>query len=134
MPGDRSSYGAADAAPASARHTASAVAIPSAGRMLSSTAAPRVAARLPALVHLDGDARRGDPLLGSGGRRRVDGHAPGVEVVLQDEGGGDDGAPVDGQIVERRARPGEAGQERVEAGALRVVEGRRGRAREAGAE
>src|SRR5439155_475851 len=102
--------------------------------MAPSTAGCRVTTRLLALVHLDRDARRGDQPLGSGGRRRVDGHAPGVEAVLQDEGGGDDRAAVDGQIVERRTRPGEAGQEHVEAGALLVVERRRRRAGEAGAE
>src|SRR5207244_788156 len=94
--------------------------------MAPSTAGCRVATRLLALVHLDRDARRGDQPLGSGGGRCVDGHAPGVEAVLQDEGGGDDGAAVDGQIVERCTRPGEPGPERVEAGALRVVERRRG--------
>src|SRR5438309_493656 len=102
--------------------------------MAPSTAGCRLATRLLALVHLDRYARRGDQPLGSGGRRRVHGHAPGVEAVLQDEGGGDDGAAVDGQIVERCTRPGEAGPERVEAGALRVAGRRGGRAGEAGEE
>src|SRR3989442_14093861 len=102
--------------------------------MAPSTAGCRLATRLLALVHLDRYARRGDQPLGSGGRRRVHGHTPGVEAVLQDEGGGDDGAAVDGQIVERRTRPGEAGPERVEAGAARVGGGARPRGRAPGAE
>src|SRR2546429_9955583 len=100
--------------------------------MAPSTAGCRVTTRLLALVHLDRDARRGDQPLGSGGRRRVDGHAPGVEAVLQDEGGGDDRAAVDGQIVERRARPGEAGEERVEAGPPRGGQRRGGGGRGGG--
>src|SRR3989442_6593843 len=100
--------------------------------MAPSTAGCRLATRLLALVHLDRYARRGDQPLGSGGRRRVHGHAPGVEAVLQDEGGGDDGAAVHGQIVERRTRPGDAGPERIEVGALLVAERRRPGAGEAG--
>src|SRR5437764_7025357 len=134
MPGDCWSQLAARAAPAAARQAASAAASARRRCMAPSTVGCRVATRLLALVHLDRDARRGDQPLGSGGRRRVDGHAPGVEAVLQDEGGGNHGAAVDGQIVEGRTRPGEAGPERVEAGALLVVERRCRRAGEAGAE
>src|SRR2546422_10805817 len=91
MLGDCWSWLAARAAPAPARQAASAA--PTARRrcIAPSTAGCRVATRLLALVHLDRDARRGDQPLGSGGRRRVYGHAPGVEAVLQDEGGGEIG-------------------------------------------
>src|SRR2546422_8647300 len=92
MLGDCWSWLAARAAPAPARQAASAAATARRRCIAPSTAGCRVATRLLALVHLDRDARRGDQPLGSGGRRRVYGHAPGVEAVRQDEGGGDDRA------------------------------------------
>src|SRR2546428_12228459 len=87
--------------------------------MAPSTAGDRIATRLLPLVYLDRDARPGGRLLGPRRRRRVDGHAAGMESVLQDERRGDDRAAVEGQIVERRPRPGQAGHERIEAGAPR---------------